>query len=273
MQLAFSDFLHRLPFYGLAVLCTDDAEVAALAAGTPRQLMTYGTRADADVRAENIIADGGRMHFNLHLPRTDAPVAVTLALPGLHNVLNALAAAAVGWQLGVEAQSIARAFAQFGGVGRRFDHHGEIAVHGGHAMLVDDYGHHPRELAATFEAVRRGWPERRLVVGFQPHRYSRTRDLLDDFAEVLSGVDVLVLSDVYAAGESPIANADTRALARAIRARGRVEPVLVAAASDIPAALGPLVGDGDLVLLAGAGDISHVAQDLAALRSLPGAAS
>ncbi len=269
---AFADFLHRLPFYGLAVLCIDDPEVAALADLTPRQLMTYGTRADADVRASAIVASGERMHFNLHLPQTETVFEVSLALPGHHNVLNALAAAAIGWQLGVEPQAIARALKQFGGVGRRFNVHGDIRVHGGHALFVDDYGHHPRELAAVFEAVRSGWPERRLVVGFQPHRYSRTRDLLDDFAEVLATVDVLVLSDVYAAGETPIANADSKALARAIRARGRVEPVLVGAAIDLPAALAPLVRDGDFLLLAGAGDIGHVAHDLAASRVLPGVA-
>ncbi len=270
---AFADFLHRLPFYGLAVLCTDDAEVAALAAQTPRQLMTYGTRDDADVRASAIRPAGDCTHFDLHLPRDDAPIAVTLAMPGRHNVLNALAAASIGWQLGVDADAIARAFSQFQGVGRRFNLHGEIAVRGGHALLVDDYGHHPRELAAVFDAVRDGWPERRLVVGFQPHRYSRTRDLLDEFAEVLAEVDVLVLSDVYAAGEAPIANADSKSLARAVRARGRVEPVLVGAASEIPAALAPLMLDGDLLMLAGAGDIGHVAQDLATLRALPGTAS
>ncbi|MEO6066059.1 MAG: UDP-N-acetylmuramate--L-alanine ligase [Lysobacterales bacterium] len=270
---AFADFLHRLPFYGLAVLCIDDPEVAALAAQTPRQLMTYGTHVDADVRASGIIAAGERMRFNLHLPQTETVFEVSLALPGHHNVLNALAAAAIGWQLGVEPQAIARALKQFGGVGRRFNVHGEIRVHGGQALLVDDYGHHPRELAAVFEAVRSGWPERRLVVGFQPHRYSRTRDLLDDFAEVLATVDVLVLSDVYAAGEAPIANADSKALARAIRARGRVEPVLVGAAIELPAALAPLMRGGDFLLLAGAGDIGHVAQDLATLRALPGVAA
>lgn len=273
VRVAFSDFLHRLPFYGLAVLCIDDAEVAALAEQTPRQLMTYGTQDGADVRAGEIRSEGQRMYFNLYLPQSDAPVAVCLALPGRHNVLNALAAAAIGWQLGVEPDAIARAFERFEGVGRRFNVHGDIAVRDGHALLVDDYGHHPRELAAVFESIRSGWPGRRLVLGFQPHRYSRTRDLLDDFAEVLAETDVLVLSDVYAAGESPIAGADSKALARAIRARGRVEPVLVGAASELPSALAPLVRDGDFLLLSGAGDIGHVAQDLAALRALPGVAS
>ncbi len=270
---AFSDFLHRLPFYGLAVLCIDDPEVAALAQTVPRQLMTYGFAEGADVRATAIRSDAGRMRFTLHLPQTEHPLEIELNLPGHHNVLNALAAAAIGWQLGVDPQAIARALKQFGGVGRRFNLHGEISVHGGKALMVDDYGHHPRELAAVFDAVRQGWPERRLVVGFQPHRYSRTRDLLDDFAEVLAGVDVLVLSDVYAAGESPIPNADSKALARAIRARGRVEPVLVGPATELPAALARVMHDGDFLLLAGAGDIGHVAQDLAALRALPGVAA
>jgi len=270
---AFADFLHRLPFYGLAVLCIDDPEVAALAEQTPRQLMTYGTAAHADVRASGIVAIGERMRFNLHLPQTENVFEVSLALPGQHNVLNALAAASIGWQLGAEPQAIARALKQFGGVGRRFHVHGDIKVQGGHALLVDDYGHHPRELKAVFDAVRKGWPERRLVVGFQPHRYSRTRDLLDDFADVLSHVDVLVLSDVYAAGEAPIANADSKTLARALRARGRVEPVLVGAATELPEALARVMRDGDFLLLAGAGDIGHVAQDLAALRALPGVAA
>jgi UDP-N-acetylmuramate--alanine ligase len=266
---AFDDFLHHLPFYGLAILCVDDAETAALARKTPRNVMTYGTVDGADVRASNVRQDGFSMHFDLHLPKREAGVPVTLNLPGKHNVLNALAAAALGWQLGVADEAIARALAGFRGVGRRFHRHGEIRVAGGHAMLVDDYGHHPRELAAVFEAARGGWPQRRLVIGFQPHRYTRTRDQLDEFAEVLSHADVLVLTEVYPAGEAPIRNADGKALARAVRARGLVDPVLVKSPKDLPAALAPLVQDGDLVVLLGAGDIGQVAPELAQSGALP----
>jgi UDP-N-acetylmuramate--alanine ligase len=261
---AFADFLHRLPFYGLAVLCVDDPEVAALARSTPRRVMTYGIEAqDADVRASNLAQHGFEMHFDLWLPGRKDALHVKLNLPGRHNVLNALAAASIGWQLGVEAEAIARALEKFEGVGRRFHRRGEIALDKGTALLVDDYGHHPRELAAVFSAARGGWPVRRLVVAFQPHRYSRTRDLLDDFANVLSDVDVLVLTDVYPAGEAPIAGADGRALARAVRARGKVDPVLVEHPRDLKETLPALLRDGDLLLLLGAGDIGTAAVELA----------
>ncbi|MCE5231910.1 MAG: UDP-N-acetylmuramate--L-alanine ligase [Mizugakiibacter sp.] len=266
---AFADFLHRLPFYGVAVLCVDDPEVAELARTTTRSTITYAIdHADADVRASGVRQDGGRMLFDLHLPGRDVAQPVTLNLPGRHNVLNALAAAAVGWQLGVDADAIARALAQFQGVGRRFQQRGELALEHGRALLVDDYGHHPSELAAVFAAARGGWPERRLVVAFQPHRFTRTRDLLDDFANVLSGVDVLVLTEVYPAGEAPIANADGRALARAVRARGKVDPVLVEHPRELKNALPALLRDGDLLLLMGAGDIGAAAVELAALGNL-----
>jgi len=260
---AFADFLHRLPFYGVAVLGVDDAEVAGLAAATTRRTLTYAMQAAADVRASDVRQEGARMHFMLHLPDS-AGLAVTLNLPGRHNVQNALAAAAVGWQLGVEPAAIARALGAFQGVGRRFQIRGELAFASGHATLVDDYGHHPRELAAVFAAARSGWPQRRLVVAFQPHRYTRTRDLLDDFANVLADVDVLVLTDVYPAGETPIANADGRALARAVRARGKVDPVFVDHPRELKTALPALLADGDLLLLMGAGDIGAAATELAA---------
>ena len=261
---AFADFLHRLPFYGLAILCLDDSEVAALAAETPRNVMTYGEHAEADVRATNIRAGMGRMRFDLWLPERSSAVAVELALSGKHNVLNALAAAAIGWELGVDDDAIVRALAEFRGVGRRFHLHGELDIAGGKALVVDDYGHHPRELAAIIEAARGGWPDRRLVMAFQPHRYTRTRDLLDEFAEVLSTVDVLVLTEVYPAGEAPITGADGKALARAVRARGRIDPVLVKNARELPGALAPLLRDRDFVLMAGAGDIGVVAQEVGA---------
>ncbi|MEP6939713.1 MAG: UDP-N-acetylmuramate--L-alanine ligase [Rudaea sp.] len=260
---AFDAFLHRLPFYGVAVLGIDDMEVAALAQITTRRVLTYGTAKKADVRASRIEQDGQRMRFELHLPGRRKTVSVSVNLPGLHNVKNALAAAAVGWQLGIDAPEIARALEKFQGVGRRFQMRGDIALGKGSALLVDDYGHHPRELAAVFAAARGGWPQRRLVVAFQPHRYSRTRDLLDDFANVLSGVDVLVLTDVYAAGEAPIANADGRALARAVRARGKVDPVFITHPRELKAMLPTLLRDGDLLLVMGAGDIGAAATELA----------
>ncbi len=259
---AFNDFLHRLPFYGLAVLCADDAETAALAQTSPRTTVLYGESEGADVRAVNIVHDGNRMRFDLVLPDQQRALPVVLNLPGRHNVLNALAAAAIGWQLGVEEAAIARALATFQGIGRRFNLHGEIAIGGKHVLLVDDYGHHPRELAAVFQAARGGWPDRRLVVAFQPHRYSRTRDLLDDFARELSEVDALVLTEVYPAGEAPIPGAEGRDLARAIRARGKVDPVLIEHPRDLADALAPLLRDGDLLLLAGAGDIGRAPAEL-----------
>lgn len=260
---AFADFLHRLPFYGVAVLCADDANVAELAHATNRRTLTYAIEAAADVRASGLRQDARTTSFTLHLPEAAPPVPVTLNLPGRHNVLNALAACAVGWQLGVDPAAMQQALCKFQGVGRRFQLRGELALERGHALLVDDYGHHPRELAAVFAAARAGWPQRRLVVAFQPHRYTRTRDLLDDFAQVLADVDVLVLSEVYPAGEAPIANADGRALARAVRARGKVDPVLIAHPRELASALPPLLRDGDLLLLLGAGDIGAAASELA----------
>ena len=264
VKAAFAEFLQRLPFYGLAVLCIDDPEVAAIAADTPRHVMSYGFAENADVRAEEVTQEGGRMHFTLRLPE-DASIRVSLALPGRHNVQNALAAAAVGWQLGVSPENIAAALEKFAGIGRRFNDLGEITTpQGARVQLVDDYGHHPRELAAVFAAARGGWPHKRLVVAFQPHRYSRTRDQFDAFAAVLSEADALVLSEVYPAGEQPIAGADSKSLARAIRARGRNEPVVVSQVSDLVDVLPDVLQDGDLLLLMGAGDIGHMSQHIAA---------
>ncbi|MGH8031017.1 MAG: UDP-N-acetylmuramate--L-alanine ligase [Luteimonas sp.] len=264
VQAAFSEFLHRLPFYGIAVLCSDDAEVLKLSRDMPRHVMTYGLNEVAEVRAENLDQHAGTMRFTLCLPdgsRTPA----TLALPGRHNVQNALAAAAVAWQLGVSAEAIATALEKFEGIGRRFNLLAKLRTPSGASVqLVDDYGHHPRELAAVFEAARGGWPDKRLVVAFQPHRYTRTRDLFDDFAGVLSDADALVLTEVYPAGESPIAGADAKSLARAIRARGRIDPVVVGGAGDLRAVLPDILRDGDLLLLMGAGDIGHAAQQLSA---------
>jgi UDP-N-acetylmuramate--alanine ligase len=263
VQAAFSEFLHRLPFYGLAVLCIDDPEVATLAEGMPRHVMTYGFSEQADVRAEDVSQHGAAMRFTLCLPdgsRTPA----TLALPGRHNVQNALAAATVGWQLGVAPEAIAAALGRFQGIGRRFNLLAELRTpQGATVQLVDDYGHHPRELAAVFAAARGGWPDRRLVVAFQPHRYSRTRDQFDDFAGVLSEVDALVLTEVYPAGEAPIAGADAKSLARAIRARGRIDPVVVNSVGELAGVLPDVLRDGDLLLMMGAGDIGQAVQQLA----------
>ncbi|MDR7135133.1 UDP-N-acetylmuramate--alanine ligase [Lysobacter niastensis] len=264
VQAAFEEFMHRLPFYGLAVLCIDDPEVAALAMNTPRHVMTYGLSEVADVRAENVEQSGGCMRFTLCLPDATR-TQVELALPGNHNVLNALAAASVGWQLGVSVDAIARALKQFAGVGRRFNLLATpTTAKGARVQLVDDYGHHPKELEAVFAAARGGWPDKRLVVAFQPHRYSRTRDLFDEFAAVLSSVDVLVLTEVYPAGEAPIAGADAKSLARAIRARGRIDPVVVGGAGELSGVLSDILNDGDLLLMMGAGDIGHAAQQIAA---------
>ncbi|RMH94235.1 UDP-N-acetylmuramate--L-alanine ligase [Lysobacter pythonis] len=264
VQAAFGEFLHRLPFYGLAVLCIDDPEVAALAKDTPRHVLTYGFDERAEVRAEHVRQEAAAMHFELCLP-DGSRTAVTLALPGRHNVQNSLAAAAIGWQLGIAPETIAVALAGFKGIGRRFNHLADLELPGGGAVaLVDDYGHHPKELAAVFDAARGGWPDRRLVVAFQPHRYSRTRDQFDDFAAVLSDVDALVLTEVYPAGESPIAGADGKSLARAIRTRGRVDPVVVNAPAELREVLPDVLRDGDLLLVMGAGDIGAAAQQLAA---------
>jgi UDP-N-acetylmuramate--alanine ligase len=260
---AFSEFLHRLPFYGLAVLCIDDEEVAQLARKTPRHVVTYGFAPEADVRAADVRQQGANMHFTLCLPdgsRTEC----TLALPGRHNVQNALAAAAIGWQLGVPYDAIGRALESFQGIGRRFNLLATLKLpEGGDVALVDDYGHHPKELAAVFAAARGGWPDKRLVVAFQPHRYTRTRDLFDEFAAVLSGVDALLLTEVYPAGEAPIAGADAKSLARSIRTRGRVDPVVVGSTAELGAVLPGVLHDGDLLLLMGAGDIGAVAQQIA----------
>jgi UDP-N-acetylmuramate--alanine ligase len=263
VQKAFSEFLHRLPFYGLAVLCIDDAEVRALAHEMPRHVLTYGFAEDAEVRADDVRQEGAATSYLLRLPQSE-PRRVTLNLPGRHNVQNSLAAAAIGWQLGADSAAIARALEKFQGIGRRFNLHGEKAIPGGHVLVVDDYGHHPRELKAVFDAARAGWAERRLVVAFQPHRYTRTRDLLDDFAAVLSEADAVVLTEVYAAGEAPITGADAKSLARAIRARGRIDPVVVPNAKALRGVLPDLLQDGDLLILMGAGDIGAAAQDIAA---------
>ena len=264
LRATFAEFLHHLPFYGLAVVCTDDDEVRALAPLIPRPMRTYGTRPDADVRALEIRQTGLRNHFQVAV--TGGPsFPVELNLPGRHNVLNALAAITVGLELGVEAGAIQRALSGFQGIGRRFVVSELTDAAGRHLTLVDDYGHHPRELAATLEAARSGWPGRRVVLVFQPHRYTRTQEQFEDFVAVLSTADVLVLCEVYPAGETPIPGADGRTLSRAVRARGEVDPVFAADLEEVPRVLGNLLEDGDLVLTLGAGDIGALAARLPGL--------
>ena len=257
LKATFIEFLHRLPFYGLAVMCVDDPVVRELLPDIGRATLTYGQSADADVRVENIRPEGSGAHFTVVMP-DGLREELHLNLPGLHNVLNALAAVCIARELGVDFSAIRRAFTRFEGVGRRCEPHGELYFAKGKAQLVDDYGHHPREIAATFQAMRAAHPQRRLVVVFQPHRYSRTRDLFDDFCEILSQADVLLLCEVYAAGEAPIEGADGRALARGIRVRGAVEPVFLKSVQEVPRALDAVLKNGDLVLTLGAGDVGTV---------------
>ncbi|WP_423821401.1 UDP-N-acetylmuramate--L-alanine ligase [Salinisphaera sp. SPP-AMP-43] len=254
----FVEFLHHLPFYGLAVMCVDDPVVRQILPNVGRPIATYGIDHDADFRAENLRFDGAGTRFTLR-HGNETGFEVHLNLPGRHNVLNALAAAAVAHELGVDMASIGASLSGFAGIGRRCEVHGEIDFGGKSALLVDDYGHHPRELSSTISAVKNAWPERRLIVVFQPHRFTRTRDLFEDFCEVLADLDVLVLCEVYAAGEAPIVGADGRALARAVRARGRVDPVFVSNVHGLDGVLGDLVAEGDVVLTLGAGDIGAVA--------------
>ncbi|MBT9517463.1 MAG: UDP-N-acetylmuramate--L-alanine ligase [Methyloversatilis discipulorum] len=268
LKQAFVDFLNRLPFYGVAVLCADDANVREIIPQVPKQIIRYGLDPNAQVRAENVRADGTRMLFDaVRVNGTTTRIPVELNLPGLHNVRNALAAIAVANEVGVSDDAIVRALGEFKGVGRRFTRHGEIALPaGGSFTLVDDYGHHPVEMAATLEAARGAYPGRRIVLAFQPHRYTRTRDCFEDFVRVLSGADAVVLTEVYAAGEAPIVAADGRALARALRVAGKVEPVFVEDINALPQTLLDTVRDGDVVLGMGAGSIGQLpakfAQDI-----------
>jgi UDP-N-acetylmuramate--alanine ligase len=262
LRQTFIEFLHHLPFYGLAVLCLDDPEVVRVLEEVTRPVITYGIDADADVKAVAVKQAGRQTHFQVQRRGHEQLLPVTLNLPGCHNVLNALAAVAVATELGVSDAAIQKALAGFQGIGRRFQMAGEISTAAGKVLMIDDYAHHPREIAPTLAAVRAGWPGRRLVVVFQPHRYSRTHDLFDDFIQVLSGVDVLVLGEVYAAGEAPISGADGRALSRGIRARGQVDPVFVEELDTLPAVLHDLLQDGDVLLTLGAGSIGSIAARL-----------
>jgi UDP-N-acetylmuramate--alanine ligase len=258
LKQAFIEFTHRLPFYGIAVLCVDDPNVKEILPFVSKPIIRYGFAADAQVRAVNVVAKDGRMHFTA-MREDAAPVDIVLNLPGTHNVQNALAAIAIATELEVKDADIQRALADFNGVGRRFQRYGEVpTADGGTYTLVDDYGHHPVEMAATVAAARGAFPDRRLVLAFQPHRFTRTRDCFEDFVKVLSTVDALVLTEVYAAGETPIVAADGRALARAIRVAGKVEPVFVETVDEMPDALAAVVRNGDVVITMGAGSIGGV---------------
>ncbi len=257
LQQAFVDFLHHLPFYGHAVLCLDDQHIKQLLPRISKQILTYGIDSKADIRATDIRAMGPRTQFTI-VAQDAEPLTVTLNLPGTHNVLNALAAVAVARLAGVGDKAVQHGLESFQGIGRRLQQFGRRVTPAGTVLLVDDYAHHPTELGATLAAVRTAWPHSRMVVVFQPHRYTRTRDLMDDFALRLSGIDVLVILNVYPAGESPIAGADSRSLCRAIRARGQLEPVFCEDLKSVPNVLENLLHDGDVVLISGAGDIGTV---------------
>nr|MBL8455785.1 UDP-N-acetylmuramate--L-alanine ligase [Zoogloeaceae bacterium] len=270
LKQAFVDFLQHLPFYGVAVLCEDDPHVRSIVPLISKQIVRYGLSESANIRAENIRAAEGRMYFDaVRINGSTTRLPIQLNLPGIHNVLNALAAIAVATEVQVPDDSIIKALAEFRGVGRRFQRYGDlpiVAADGasrGRFTLVDDYGHHPVEMAATLAAARGAFPGRRLVLAFQPHRYSRTRDCFEDFVRVLSTVDALLLCEVYAAGEPPVVAADGRSLARAVRLAGKVEPLFIEQVADLPAGVMNAVQDGDVVITMGAGSIGAVPGKLA----------
>jgi UDP-N-acetylmuramate--alanine ligase len=270
LRQAFVDFIQRLPFYGMAVLCIDDVNVREIMPRLTKPITTYGMSPEAQIRAVDIRHDGWQMKFRVvRQANGNAPadLAITLNLPGMHNVRNALAAIAAAMEVGVADAKIVKALAEFKGVGRRFQRYGEVGMPaGGSFTLVDDYGHHPAEMSAALEAARGAFPGRRLVLAFQPHRYTRTRDCFEDFVKVLSTVDALVLTEVYPAGEQPIVAADGRALARAVRVQGRVEPVFAENIAEIPAAISAIARDTDVVLTMGAGSIGNVPAMLARMK-------
>ena len=261
LKKTFVEFLHNLPFYGLAVLCVDDPVVRELLPQIGRSTLTYGFSEDADVRAINVSQQGMQTYFTV-LRRDCEPLNVSVNMPGNHNVLNALATICIATDEGVDDEAIIKGLSQFQGVGRRFQVYGHLPIDGGEVMLVDDYGHHPREVAAVIKAVRGGWPERRLVMVYQPHRYSRTRDLYDDFVQVLGDANVLLLMEVYPAGEEPIPGADSRLLCHSIRQRGQLDPIYVERGADLAPLIRPLLRAGDILLCQGAGDIGGVIPQL-----------
>tara|TARA_Y100000389_G_scaffold202349_1_gene247363 strand:+ start:1863 stop:3290 length:1428 start_codon:yes stop_codon:yes gene_type:complete len=264
---SFIKFLRNLPFYGLAVVCIDDPGVRNIVSDVGRTVISYGIHENADVRAINITFNASTSEFDVIKRSSKNILHIKLHLPGMHNVRNALAAIAVADELEVNNNAVVKSLREFEGIDRRFQCIGDIQIKSGTVMLVDDYGHHPTEIAATLSAAKSGWPEKRIVLVFQPHRYSRTRDLMDDFARILSDADMLILLDVYAAGEEPISGADGRALARAVRTRASIEPIFVESFDDLQMILLDVLEDGDLLLTMGAGDISNLASELPSLLS------
>jgi len=262
LRQAFIDFLHHLPFYGLAVLCIDDPVVRGILPDVTRPVVTYGFSPDADISVTSLQQQQARSHFSVARRDCKDWLDVTLNMAGRHNVLNALAAIAVAYELDIDDAAISHGMENFQGIGRRFQILGQIATSAGQMLLIDDYGHHPHEIEQVLRAIREGWPGQRLVVVFQPHRFTRTRDLLDDFARVLSEADALLVLEVYAAGEAAIAGADSRALCRAIRSRGQIDPVFVERGDDLIGLLQGLLKDGDILLTVGAGDIGAMSVQL-----------
>ena len=265
LKQAYIQFLQNMPFYGLAVLCGDDPELSSMIDDIARPVLTFGLQEHNDVRAVNLVIDGVKTHFTV-LRKDRDPLPLTLNIPGEHNVYNALAAITLATDEGVNDDAIIQAVSKFAGVGRRFEHQADVVYDGGNVLLIDDYGHHPTEVAATIKAARQSYPDRRLVMMFQPHRYSRTRDCFDDFVKVLSEVDELLLLDVYSAGETPIQGADTKSLARSIRSRGQVDPVLLSIddKDQIAQVLKNILKANDMLITQGAGNVGQISLDLAA---------
>ena len=262
LKKAFLEFLHHLPFYGAAVLCLDDEQVAEMIPLVTRAVVTYGLSDHADIRGTDLVQDGRMMHFRAHLPNREDAIDVSLNLPGVHNVRNALGAIAIAWELGLDLDPVVASLGSFQGIGRRFADVGRFTVANGEVIVIEDYGHHPSELEATISAARNGWPDRRIVSVFQPHRYTRTRDLFDEFSQVLASSDVVVLTDIYPAGEDVIDGINSGALCQSIRARGRANPILISDVQDLVSELPAMLEDGDLVLLLGAGNIGQIAQEI-----------
>ena len=265
LRATFLEFLHNLPFYGLAVVCIDEPVIRGLLPEIGRATITYGYSDDADIQVQEFVQEGSQSRFQLRL-QDGSVLPLRLSLPGRHNALNAAAAVAVALEDHIPTDAVVDALAQFAGVGRRFQQYGEFDTGAGKALLVDDYGHHPTEVKATLASARAAWPDRRLVMIFQPHRYTRTRDLYDDFADVLAKVDALIMLDVYSAGEDPIPGADGRSLCRSIRQRGILDPIFVATPAEVPAVLADVLKDGDVVLTQGAGNVGQLSRRLAELK-------
>jgi UDP-N-acetylmuramate--alanine ligase len=263
LKATFLEFLHHLPFYGLAVMCIDDPVIKEILAEVTRPVLTYGISEEADFKVSDLQQADGQSHFTVTNKTTGRAASMTLNMPGLHNALNATAAFVIARQLDVSIQACQNALNNFSGIARRFNIIGDINVESGKALLIDDYGHHPTELAAAIAATRASWPERRLVLLFQPHRYSRTRDLFDDFAHVLSSADVLLMQDVYPAGEKVVTGADSKSLCRAVRARGQIDPIFVEDNTALFELLPSLLVDGDILMTMGAGDIGTTSLEIA----------